>query len=147
VHFYPTEKDKKVLARLNGQPYIALAPAAGESNRNIPAPLLDLIVRRLLKIPGLRLVVTGRNYHRFDRAEVTVSYRDPRVVDLVDQLSVSGAAALLQGAVGLVTCHSALNILGWHLGIPQFLLYPEAVKERHFRRKDRWSFGVDNGKT
>jgi ADP-heptose:LPS heptosyltransferase len=65
----------------------------------------------------------------------------------VDQLSVPGTAVLLQGALGLVTCHSALNILGWHLGIPQLLLYPDAVRDRHFRRKDQWSFGADNGKT
>ena len=147
MQFYPTEKDKEVLARLNGQPYVVLSAAAGEPSRNIPGPLLDLIVRRLLKIPGLRLVISGRDYQRLDRAEVRVNCRDPRVVDLVDQLSVSGTAALLQGALGLVTCHSALNILGWHLGIPQLLLYPDAVKERHFQRKDQWSFGVDDGKT
>lgn len=147
VQFYPTENDKEVLARLNGRPYVVLAPAAGESSRNIPEPLLDLIVRRLLKVPGLRLVVTGRSYQRFDRREVAVNYHDPRVINLVDQLTVPGTAVLLQGALGLVTCHSALNILGWHLGIPQLLLYPDAVKERHFRRKDEWSFGADNGKT
>jgi ADP-heptose:LPS heptosyltransferase len=175
VRFYPSEKDKQVLAQLDGWPYVVLAPAAGESNRNISEPLLDLIARRLLKIPGLRLVLTGRNYQRFDRTEIVPPpipspragdceagpsagrgiqgagawslFCNMRVINLVDQLSVPGTAVLLQGALGLVTCHSALNILGWHLGIPQLLLYPEAVRDRHFRRKDQWSFGVDNGKT
>jgi len=73
MRFYPNEKDKEVLAGLNGQPYIVLAPAAGESSRNIPEPLLDLMIRRLLKIPGLRLVVTGRKYRRFDRTEIVPS--------------------------------------------------------------------------
>ena len=31
--------------------------------------------------------------------------------------------------------------------VPQLLLYPDRVWDRHSRHKDQWSFGIDNGRT
>ena len=41
-----------------------------------------------------------------------------------------------------MTCHSALNLLGWHLRKPQLLLYPRSAWERHIRVPDQWAFGI-----
>jgi hypothetical protein len=48
----------------------------------------------------------------------------------------------VQASAGLVTCHSALNLLAWHVRKPQLLLYPRSAWERHMRVPDQWAFGI-----
>ena len=31
--------------------------------------------------------------------------------------------------------------------MPQLLLYPDNVWDRHIQRKDQWAFGIDDGQT
>jgi glycosyltransferase involved in cell wall biosynthesis len=141
--------------------YVVLAPGAGTPERNIPENLLAKIVARVLEA-GLTVVWVGRDYKRFDRIEPgltgTETVLSPagetpalrsgwNVWDYRNKLSVPGAALLLSGAAGLVTCHSALNILGWYMRIPQLLLYPESVRQRHFLKQDQWSWGAYTGGT
>ena len=50
----------------------------------------------------------------------------------------------MRDSIGMVTCHSSLNILGWHLKVPQLLLYPGSVAARHFRGgRNPWNFGLN----
>ncbi len=63
-------------------------------------------------------------------------------MSLVDALSVPGLAALLESAVGVVACHSAVSMLSWLMRKPQLLLYPQSVYERHVVPGDQWTFGI-----
>jgi len=88
-------------------------------------------------------VITGRSYDRHGRSELRKwPQAEGDIIDVVDRLSVPGTCALVQASAGLVTCHSALNLLGWHLRKPQLLLYPRSAWERHIRVPDQWAFGI-----
>jgi len=148
VRFYPSPEDEKVLSEIfpDAQPetrrVIVLALTAGLPDRTIPlelaAPLADQ-----LTLAGYRLVLTGRTYERHGRQEVRFTAAPvPGVIDAVDRLSVPGVCALVQASAGLVTAHSALNLLAWHLRKPQVLLYPRSAWERHIRKPDQWAFGI-----
>jgi len=118
-----------------------LALAAGLPERSVPEALAREIVRRLA--PGFRLVITGRSYDRHGRSELRKwPQAEGDIVDVVDRLSVPGTCALVQASAGLVTCHSALNLLAWNLRKPQLLLYPRSAWERHIRVPDQWAFGI-----
>jgi len=160
LEFYPSAEDLAVLEELlksetrnpkpEGNPkseirspkIIVLALAAGLPDRNVPDDLAGGIVTRLVAA-GYLPVLVGRTYERHGRSEEH-RRRCPQwgAVDLVDRLSVPGVCRLVQTSVGMVTCHSALNLLGWHLRKPQLLLYPQSVWERHFERPDQWGFGL-----
>jgi glycosyltransferase involved in cell wall biosynthesis len=153
LEFYPSPEDQAVLTEVLGtgqkEPeetnglklVIVLALAAGLPERTIPDSLAREIMRRLA--PGFRLVITGRSYDRHGRSELRKwPQAEGDIVDVVDRLSVPGTCALVQASAGLVTCHSALNLLGWHLRKPQLLLYPRSAWERHIRVPDQWAFGI-----
>ncbi len=142
LEFYPSPEDQKILSEvLPGGQVVVLAPAAGLPDRNIPPDLAREVIRRLTAV-GYRLVLTGRRYDRHGREEMASDGLPWPVVDLVDKLSVPGTCALVQASAGLVTCHSALNLLAWHLRKPQLLLYPRSAWERHMRKPDQWAFGI-----
>ena len=112
----------------------------GAAGAEHPRALAREIMRRLA--PGFRLVITGRSYDRHGRSELRKwPQAEGEIIDVVDRLSVPGTCALVQ-ASGLVTCHSALNLLAWHLRKPQLLLYPRSAWERHIRVPDQWAFGI-----
>lgn len=118
---------------------VLVSPAAGLKDKDIPHEWM-VKVCELLRAEGFKLIQIGRNYKRFDRTEPDLG----ELVDLnlVDQLDVTTTAWLVQMCGGVVTPHSALNILAWHLRKPQLLIYqPQAV--RHLQAKDRYGFGVD----
>lgn len=162
ITFYPLKQDRPVLAELaevlasthavNVPPrYVLLSASAGLPDRNLPAAMIEDILRALC--PTNLILLVGRTYARQAREEINVhGLADQiglgsRVVNLVDKLSVPATATLVQRAAGLVTCHSSLNLLAWHNAVPQLLLYPESVWRRHIQRKDQWSFGIDDGRT
>jgi len=144
LEFYPSPEDQPVLAEAIGdgtRRVIVLALAAGLPERTVPDALAWEIVRRLA--PGFRLVITGRSYDRHGRSELRKWPQvEGDIVDVVDRLSVPGTCALVQASAGLVTCHSALNLLAWHLRKPQLLLYPRSAWERHIQVPDQWAFGI-----
>lgn len=144
VRFHPAPRDAEALDTVTrearGRPYVLFAATAGLPERDIPADLVEGLAARVLE-RDLLPVFTGRDYARGGRREYRP--RDRRCLDLVDRLSVPGTARLLEGAAGLITCHSALNLLAWRLRKPQLLLYPGAVFERHIRPRDAWAFGAD----
>jgi O-methyltransferase len=145
VSFYPSDHDHQLLDKVRhlsrGRPLIVLAASAGLPERNIPATLLDRTVAQLLASDTV-VVAVGRNYERHGRCELIPE--SGQVLNYVDQLSVPGTAELVRSANGLITTHSSMNILGWHLRIPQLLVYPPSVVERHFKNgRDEWSFGLD----
>lgn len=135
-------------SNLKPQTFIVFSVSAGLSERTFSATLFTETVWRVVDA-GYPAVIVGRNYDRHGRTELRetdLSFdlcKSEKVIDLVDQLSVPGTAALVQASAGLVTCHSALNLLAWHLRKPQLLLYPPFVFERHFKNKDQWAFGAD----
>jgi glycosyltransferase involved in cell wall biosynthesis len=139
----PSEDDDYIAGLLKDGPVLLLALAAGLPNRTIPQELVDQIVPLLRADGRFNLVSVGRTYERHGRKEHTLSFYRNDVIDAVDRLSVPGTAKLLQASVGLVTCHSALNLLGWYLHTPQLLLYPESVFHRHIARPDQWAFGIN----
>jgi predicted O-methyltransferase YrrM len=121
--------------------YIVVAASAGLSDRDIPRETVIKITRALTDA-GFLVVFVGRNYDRWGRKELEPPFGE-KVINLIDKLTVPGTAKLLQDASGLVTCHSALNILGWYLRVPQLLLYPDSVYRTHIIHKDPWAFGID----
>ena len=155
IRFYPMPEDRKVfdeVYKAGSGPWVVLAATAGLSDRSIPESiLLDVLPK--LEAAGCLVLVVGRDYDRHGRKEFVpyfnpgrkefVPYFNPRMLNLVNRLSVPGTAWLVQVCAGLVTCHSALNILAWHERVPQLLLYPHSVWERHIQHRDQWAFGVD----
>jgi hypothetical protein len=149
IEFHISDIEQNTLNKLLGslgKTFVVISAAAGLPDRNLPDSILASVFKLGLDCP---LVLVGRNYERCGRREV-----DPaRIVELlnndratcvhnvVDQFSVPAIAKLVQASSGIITCHSALSILGWHLRKPQLLLYPESVRVRHFITKDEWSFG------
>ncbi len=120
-------------------PLVVVACGAGQPDRNISIEMRDRICSALHE--EFCLVFVGRNYDRFDKYEPVAPFMYG--VDLVDKLSVPGVCRLVQEADGLITCHSALNILGWLERVPQLLLYPPHVRDGHISSRDQWGFGVD----
>jgi len=138
IVFYNNSDDKKILSSFLNEKFIVLSASAGELHRNIPISILDNIVLKFNEL-GIAIVTVGRDYSRVLREEV----RTFGTIDLINKLSIPGTLNLIKMSVGLITCHSALNLYAWHINKPQLLLYPEDVKNRHFLVKDQWSFGKD----
>lgn len=141
VVFHCPAQDDEFIAAIP-RPFIALSLAAGLPDRTIPREIVEEVLPRL-RAAGYTLVSTGRTYERHGRKEHSLNAYNADVIDAVDHLTVPGTAKLVQASAGLVTCHSALNILGWVLHKPQLLLYPHSVYERHIQHKDQWAFGID----
>lgn len=142
LKFFPTPGDLEVIASLP-KPFVAVAATAGEFDRDIIPQQRDRIMVQVEEA-GYHLALVGRNYDRHGRKEFRKQdsmfrYHD-NVSDLVDRLTVGGTAYLLQQAAGMVTCHSSLNILGWHLRLPQLLVYPVIVQD-HLVAGNEWGFG------
>jgi ADP-heptose:LPS heptosyltransferase len=138
--FYPSPVDREWLNRLDGTAYVLFSVSAGLPERDVPADLVERLVE-LAIAHSLLPVLVGRNYSRFDRREQRVHHRG--VLDLIDRLTVPGVAVAVRRSLGVVCCHSAINMLAWLLRKPQLLLYPQSVYERHIAARDQWAFGVD----
>jgi hypothetical protein len=148
IRFFPgPETAARIIEWTARRPIILLAASAGLPDRSFSAEQVERIVTGLQeRLPRHEIVAVGRTYERHGRAEIAIPER-PGVRNVIDQLTAPGVAELLRRAVGLVTCHSALNLLAWHWEIPQLLLYPQGVVDAHLREKDEWGFGIDNGRT
>ena len=129
--------------KLAVKPFVVISQAAGLPARNVPVGMV-LDVMEALKLRDIVSVLVGRTFERHGRAEDLLLQADgSHTINLIDKLSVPGTLRILEMSQGLVTCHSALNLAGWHMRKPQLLLYPQSVKERHFLRRDQWAFGAD----
>jgi ADP-heptose:LPS heptosyltransferase len=138
--FYSSPGDREWLDGLNAAPYVVFSVSAGLPERDVPTNLVEHLVD-LAVAHSLLPVLVGRNYPRLDRREQRL--RDGRVLDLIDRLTVPGVAAAVRRSLGVVCCHSAINMLAWLLRKPQLLLYPQSVYNRHIAARDRWAFGID----
>jgi hypothetical protein len=138
--FYPSRGDRQWLNRLDGTAYVVFSVSAGLPERDIPAELVERLVEVAIA-HSLLPVIVGRNYSRFDRGEQHVQHRG--VLNLIDRLTVPGVAEAVRRSLGVVCCHSAINMLAWLLRKPQLLLYPQFVYERHIAHRDQWAFGID----
>jgi hypothetical protein len=139
--FHVSPADLQVLAALKtGKPYLAIGAAAGGVDRNIPAEICersaDLAIDR-----GWSVAVVGRTYGQ-NRSEIRLRPR-PGIIDLVDRLSIPGTAMAIEGASGVLCCHSAVCLLSWYMKRPVFVLYPEHVQAREFGAINHYSFGKD----
>lgn len=155
IDFYISNEEAMKLAefrqQMAGKPYVLFSATAGQEDRTFPH---NLAMELLTFLTGyVRVVIVGRNYIRLQRQQewrasdlLDLKY-SANVFDMVDAFSVPGVANLLIGSAGLVTCHSSLNLLGWHLRKPQLLLYPESVRQRHFLTPDGCSFGIQYPET
>lgn len=153
VVFYPSPEDEAVFDdRLledqhpfDSPPYenyIVHACGAGTPDRSIPSMVQKKIRCVTEEIPWHFDVSVGRSFERGGgRWEPDMKVD----LDLVDDLSLPGVCKLVQGATGVVCCHSMVSMLCWLEKIPQLLLYPQEVLERHFRSVDMWSWGANAG--
>lgn len=148
IPFYPAPSDEATLSRFRNKQYIVLAASAGLLDRTFPHSVMETVNQIAAELKNFALpievVAVGRNYPRHGRFEVTPP---EHVTDVLDMLSVPGVAEMVRGSCGLITCHSALNILGWHEDKPQLLLYPKSVRDTHVAKRDQWVFGIDNPTT
>jgi ADP-heptose:LPS heptosyltransferase len=138
INFYESEDDRNVLSSFLNKKFIVISAAAGELHRNIPISILDDMVLKFKEL-NIEIVTVGKDYPRISREEIRIS----GTTDLINKLSIPGTLKLIEMSIGLITCHSALNLYAWHIKKPQLLLYPEDVKNRHFLVRDQWSFGKD----
>lgn len=140
VQFYAAPGDLPILKWLEGKAYLLFSVSAGLRERDFPEELVEALLN-LAQANALLSVFVGRNYARFDRQE----FRPQRgnTLDTIDRLTVPGVARVVQNALGVICCHSAINMLAWLLRKPQLLLYPQSVYERHIAGRDRWAFGID----
>jgi ADP-heptose:LPS heptosyltransferase len=146
IHFFVSETEEAYLQYL--PPYVVLAPGAGERTRNIPDDILYQIQMQILANTDLFIMHVGRNYARGSHVEPKV-LEHGRVINVVDKLSVPATARLVHNSMGLITCHSALNLLAWHIRKPQLLLYPPHVAAHHRMgdKPDQWMFGINFAET
>lgn len=149
IIFYPSPSDQTALNSLTSTPYLVLSASAGLPYKNVPREAADAIIEIILDRTQFSIVVVGRTYSRTDvygnnRFEYDPPCR-PRVINLVDQLSVPGMAVLVQNSRGVITGHSACGILGWLLRKPQLLLYPNCHVDKFIKPTPRtlWAFGID----
>jgi hypothetical protein len=138
--FYPSMADRDWLDRLDGTAYVVFSVTAGLPERDVPGDLVETLIE-LAIAHSLLPVMVGRNYPRFDRHEQRVRHRG--VLDLIDRLTVPGVALAVRRSLGVICCHSAINMLAWLMRRPQLLLYPQSVYERHIAPRDQWAFGID----
>jgi hypothetical protein len=143
-----TYPEKNLVAELSTKQYVVISASAGDKDRTFPIELLNNIIEHFMKKTDLYLIAVGKTFVRNDRIEV--QYPDnPRIINMIDKLSVPATATILQNSRGLITAHSAFNIMGWIERIPQLLLYTQGVFDRHFQVKQRtqWSFGINYPET
>lgn len=133
IKFYPFPEDEIIEDK-----YIILALGAGHDYRSIPENIALDIVREMHEY---KFILTGRNFARNNKREPII--QAPNVINMIDKLTVPGTAAYIKNSIALVTCHSSLNILGWHMNKPQLLLYPEQERKEFFTDNNEWSFGKD----
>lgn len=153
VTFYPNPGDMQVLEffdavheKYGTVGYCMSSIAAGDYDRTFPQDIKVLLEGLLDEKTDFRQYINlavGRNFKRGDRLEDVASLGNWNV-GMVDCLSLSGTCKLLEGAAGLITCHSVLSMLAFLIHKPQLLLYPETVRQRHFLHPDMWSFGASS---
>jgi hypothetical protein len=112
-------------------PYIVIAPEAGTTDRCIPADIVDNITRR---IENLKSWAITRRRHILVDAYIL----DP------ERYSVPESLGIIQRSLGIVCAHSAMSMFAAYNNIPQLLLYPDYVLEKHIWKRDQWSWYVDN---
>jgi len=138
--FYPAETDLPNLCGIPFQKVVVFSISAGLSERSVPAKIVGRLSSLATSL-GFLPVFVGREYERQGRKETRIDL--PGTLDLVNMLTVPGVAELVKKSCGVVCCHSSINILAWHLRVPQLLLYPPSVLERHISKRDQWAFGID----
>lgn len=142
--WHPAPGDMRLidLVRQREGPWVVIAASAGLPHRAIPEPILREL-EQWLDYAEIGAIWIGKRYDRHGRQELEPS-PGLNSINAIDALSVPGAAEILRLSCGLITAHSAWNILGWHTRKPQLLLYPENLPHRG---KDEWSFGWNYGET
>lgn len=160
IEFYPSPEDLDVFKELattrpirqDGGQFVVFSASAGEPDRNLPPAIVRQILERLHQ-ENVPVIAVGRSYARNDRVEQAIECDLPNFINLIDRLSTPGTAFLLSRATGIVTCHSALSLLGWYMAKPMLLLYSKPSYERHIvprngrKGPDQWAFGIENGRT
>ena len=146
TNFFPSNNDMAILHSLSFERTLVISASAGLPERSIPNSIVDRIIDTAID-SGFKIFVIGRTFSRHGRREYVPTERE-NVSILIDKLSVPGTIELLRRSCGLITCHSAINILGWHVHIPQFLLLPKSVWMQHFfRGRNEWNFGILQNQT
>lgn len=122
INFYPSPEDNDLLASLRAVGrYAVFAPVAGSPERTFPPDIQCSIIEGLLD-RGIRPVYVGLK--RYGRPVPHGSS-----VDLMDRLSVPGTIKAIQGATAVITAHSSVLHMSWHVKSPVFLLYPKWVRD------------------
>lgn len=151
VHFYPSPSDLEKLRQFDARrPYIVLSPSARTRERDVPYPIVDNIVRKILT-HGFVPVIVGRNYsYHFDKDMCTHEEIRPEslpgVVNMIDQLSVPGTARLVEGAAGSVAAFSVIMLLSWHLHKPVCFFTPNPF-ESYPKDHEGYFFGRNRPET
>jgi len=149
IEYTIPESEKPLVESVMEQKYILMAASAGMDERNFPPEIFDAILKTLLEKTDYYIVPVGRTYDRNGGHIELIYPHNYRILNCIDKLSVPSTAALMQEARGLVTSHSALNILGWLERVPQLLLYPSSMLKRHYlnNQTDQWTFGFNYPET
>jgi hypothetical protein len=141
VVFYPSQSDQALLSELPPQ-FISFQPFSGTSDRDIPAQIVKGIDHYSAQI-AVPLVVIGRNYERRDKVTREEFSGSSSVVNYIDKLSVPGTIELLKRSSLFIGGHSSMNLAAWHNRVPNYILFAEHIRQKHFRpgQLDEWSFG------
>ncbi len=111
--------------------YIVLAPGASAPARRYPAPAFAVVARGLHHATGLPVLVAGSQAERALAASVA-GRGSAGVVDVAGRTSLSGLAALVEGAALVVANNSLTMHLAEALGVPSVVTYAGTDPHGHW---------------
>jgi hypothetical protein len=132
IEFYTSQSDREILYQVRERPYFVMAASAGGDWRIFPENLISMICREAAELK-LTIAGIGRSYpeQRGGRRHEPAIPKNEYTIDLIDQLSVPGAAKLVEGSLGVICTHTSICHLAWFLKKSVLLLYPQQVYEEH----------------
>ncbi|MGP1679571.1 MAG: hypothetical protein ACTS6J_20760 [Burkholderiales bacterium] len=141
VIFYPAQSDRSFLETLPPK-FISIQPFSGSSDRDVPPSIVKAIDDHAAQI-GVPLIVIGRNYEKKGKITKEEFTSPNSALNLIDKLSVPGTIELVKRSALFIGGHSSMNLAAWHNRVPNYILFPEHVRQRHFKpgQADEWSFG------
>ena len=148
VEIYPSPADTETLAFAGKlPPYIVFATGSAEQCKFVPAPIVVDAARRTLAA-GFPIVMIGKNYQHYSFHNTQPSsrqeprlWKDERIFDLIDKLTVPGVLKVIQNAAGVFTAHSAGCMAAYHMKKATFLLYNDHARRTYLPKGPNDKFG------
>lgn len=137
LKFNLSDKENRIKKSLKN--FIGIAPASAVKIKDIPVSIVNVLRECIPN--GVQF---GQNYITMNGQEhKEIIY--PPFTSVIDKLSPGGVYEVLKSAKGLVTCHTATNIMGWFLKIPMLLCLDRSHYQKEIMpiiKKDPEHYGL-----